>query len=523
MAPEQCRSAHVADARSDIYSLGCILFEIACGRRPFIAVGVGDIVAAHLHDPPPHPQQFAPDLPARLAALITCMLAKHPEARPQTMAAVSQALDDILREIDRSAPRAPAPALSPPPHPPSPIAVPEPASPFARHPAPWPAAPAAPPLASGSPQAPGFAPMVPLGHGPLPALPVLSESTTLGGSAGASLVNSRADGKRIYLALGGTVVAGAVAAIAFVLHGSPSEHVVSYADIVAARSRSPDPVAADPSTEHPPPAAGTTDTGIAPPHAPQPPAGPPEGDRATAPSAAVPAAAAPAALLDTECRSYQAARRWPALEQCADRLQPLDSARATELKARAVEEARSAPHVLAVQAALRSKNLKQARAELDQVWAESVDYLGLQRAYDSAESQEIDALATQLDSVKDASCTAYNQLLATERATNPPHVITAATRRVRCIRPACDPAPLVTRGGQQFAAGHLADSLASYEAAYACQPEPALLQKAFVVACNLRDLARAKSYWKRLTPRLRTAALGVCVRNGIDETALKVP
>jgi hypothetical protein len=538
MAPEQCRSAHVADARSDIYSLGCILFEIMCGRRPFVAIGVGDIVAAQLHDPAPHPQQFAPDIPARLAALITCMLAKRPEARPQTMAAVSQALDDILRELDRPAPRAPAPALSPPARAPSPIAAPGQASPFAGHPAPSPAPPAAPPLAPGSPLTPGFAPMAPFGHGPPPALPVPRESTTLGGSAGASLVTSRGGGRRIYLALGGVVVTGAAAAVALVLHRSP-DHVISYDAIVASRSRIPDPVATDPAIEHPPPDPGVTDTAIAPPHAPPPAAGRAEGHRDTAPAApaaAVPAAAAPAAAvpaaavpaaaagqLDTECRSYQAARRWPALEQCADRLQPLDPTRATELKARAVEEARSAPHVSAVQAALRGKNLKQARTELDQVWAESIDYAGLKRAYDSAESQEIDALATQLDSVKDASCTAYNELLATSRAANPPHVIASATRRVRCVRPACDPGPLVTRGGQQFAAGHLADSLASYEAAYACQPEPAQLQKAFVVACNLRDQARARSYWKRLTPPLRSAALGVCVRNGIDDTKLNAP
>ena len=77
--------------------------------------------------------------------------------------------------------------------------------------------------------------------------------------------------------------------------------------------------------------------------------------------------------------------------------------------------------------------------------------------------------------------------------------------------------------GQQFSAGQLAQSLASYEAAYACRPAPALLQKAFVVACNLRDVARAKSYWKRLSPQLRSSALGVCVRNGIDETGLNAP
>jgi hypothetical protein len=522
MAPEQCRSAHVADARSDIYSLGCILFEIACGRRPFVVIGVGNIVAAHLYDPPPHPQQLAPDLPARLSALINQMLAKHPDARPQTMAAVSQTLDDILSELHRPAPRAPAPAFLPPVRAASPVFGPGPASPVVRPPAPWPvpwpAPPAGPQFAPGSPQVPGFSPM--LAHGPAPVLPGSLESTTLHNSAGAVLVTSRAGGRRIYLALGGIVVAGAAAAIALVALRGPSDppaHVISYDSIVASRPRSPAAIAADTAVGQSPPDAGVMDTTIAPPRAPQPVVREAEGPHDTASSAG-------SGMLDAECRGYQAARRWSALEQCADRLQPVDSARAAELKASAVEEARSAPHVAAAREALRGKHLKQARSELDQVWAESIDYTDLKRAYDSAESREIDALATQLDSVKDASCAAYNQLLATERVTNPSHVIAAAARRVPCVaRPTCDANPLVARGGQQFAAGQLAESLASYEAAYACRPEPAQLQKAFVVACNLRDLAKAKSYWKRLTPQLRSSALGVCVRNGIDEARLNAP
>ena len=67
----------------------------------------------------------------------------------------------------------------------------------------------------------------------------------------------------------------------------------------------------------------------------------------------------------------------------------------------------------------------------------------LKRAYEAAEPQAIDALATQLESAKTADCVAYNQLLNRARTVNSPRVITEATRRIRCVSPA--PPPLVRR------------------------------------------------------------------------------
>jgi len=104
MSPEQCRGAPI-DQRADIYALGCIVFEMACGRTPFSVDSVGEIIAAHLQAAPPSPRSLDPALPPALDTLILRMLAKRPEDRPLSMDAVAAALAEIVVERpDRSAP-----------------------------------------------------------------------------------------------------------------------------------------------------------------------------------------------------------------------------------------------------------------------------------------------------------------------------------------------------------------------------------------------------------------------------------
>ncbi|MBA3501591.1 MAG: serine/threonine protein kinase, partial [Deltaproteobacteria bacterium] len=85
MSPEQCRGAADVDQRTDVYALGCIVFEMLAGRPPFIAQGGGEIVGMHQFVAPPDVRSLRSDVPEPLAALIARSLAKNPAERVASM------------------------------------------------------------------------------------------------------------------------------------------------------------------------------------------------------------------------------------------------------------------------------------------------------------------------------------------------------------------------------------------------------------------------------------------------------
>jgi eukaryotic-like serine/threonine-protein kinase len=90
MSPEQCRGAGRVDHRTDIYALGCIGFELASGRPPFVRDGAGELIVAHVSEAPPALSSLAPGVPAELERLVMRMLSKQAEDRPQTMTEVAR-------------------------------------------------------------------------------------------------------------------------------------------------------------------------------------------------------------------------------------------------------------------------------------------------------------------------------------------------------------------------------------------------------------------------------------------------
>ncbi|MDP9148679.1 MAG: protein kinase, partial [Myxococcota bacterium] len=101
-APEQLREATAADARSDVWSLGAILFELLTGRTPFVGLPT-EVIAKVVSDSVPSPIQLRPDLPPDLARVVLRALAKDPDRRFQSMRQLSEALAPFGPKKDSAA------------------------------------------------------------------------------------------------------------------------------------------------------------------------------------------------------------------------------------------------------------------------------------------------------------------------------------------------------------------------------------------------------------------------------------
>jgi serine/threonine-protein kinase len=99
MSPEQCRGAKTLTAKSDLYSMGVVFYELLTGRKPFEKDSPIEMFRAHCEETFERPSRFVMDIPVWLDNLVSHLLEKKPENRPFDAAMVAKALDEVEQKV----------------------------------------------------------------------------------------------------------------------------------------------------------------------------------------------------------------------------------------------------------------------------------------------------------------------------------------------------------------------------------------------------------------------------------------
>jgi pSer/pThr/pTyr-binding forkhead associated (FHA) protein len=251
------------------------------------------------------------------------------------------------------------------------------------------------------------------------------------------------------------------------------------------------------------------------------------------------------------CLEFETKEKWDDMLDCGRSYANAGGRDADEFIKRANVEIAAGPRIRELDATLDPKvlDIKGAKTALDQI-QKSKFYPRYKQKYEAAEGALVDRYVPQLKQKAGRSdnCKEWGLLYRqigeghgraiaelvkararcqpttpqVDRCEKDPNAAGCPGATVTPPPPACDAAASKAQGIEQFSNGNDSAALKEFDKALACKAEPDTGMRAFMASCRLRNLEKAKYYWKRFKTASQPA-LVVCVRNGIQQVDLEGP